>query len=257
MDNFGKIKDTFNLILSESIIKKDKEGKKIFNSYLKELKKNNTLKSQFLLYKNLSSKKFTNESDAKYYINENITLLKKLDKKEINKGIKKLVSLLKGKELVKENIELYNHSNILVETKKTASSIDKIQESINFITRKMVEVSEQEVEQYESVNLPPSVLTKMAINRFNLKYSDITESEKNIIKSVLNGTEENKEDVYANLKKECIDLIDNKLNENTDLDMKDKLLKVKDKLLRMTYNPNEYVGDINKVYQLKQSVATD
>lgn len=257
MDNFGKIKDTFNLILSESIIKKDKEGKKIFNSYLKELKKNNTLKSQFLLYKNLSSKKFTNESDAKYYINENITLLKKLDKKEINKGIKKLVSLLKGKELVKENIELYNHINILVETKKTASSIDKIQESINFITRKMVEVSEQEVEQYESVNLPPSVLTKMAINRFNLKYSDITESEKNIIKSVLNGTEENKENVYANLKKECIDLIDNKLNENTDLDMKDKLLKVKDKLLRMTYNPNEYVGDIDKVYQLKQSVATD
>ncbi len=257
MDNFGKIKDTFNLILSESIIKKDKEGKKIFNSYLKELKKNNTLKSQFLLYKNLSSKKFTNESDAKYYINENITLLKKLDKKEINKGIKKLVSLLKGKELVKENIELYNHINILVETKKTASSIDKIQESINFITRKMVEVSEQEVEQYESVNLPPSVLTKMAINRFNLKYSDITESEKNIIKSVLNGTEENKENVYANLKKECIVLIDNKLNENTDLDMKDKLLKVKDKLLRMTYNPNEYVGDIDKVYQLKQSVATD
>jgi len=252
MNNFGKIKDTFNLILSESIIKKDNEGKKIFNSYLKELKENNSLKSQFLLYKNLSSKKFTNESDAKYYIKENITLLKKLDKKEINSGTKKLVSLLEGKELVKEN-----HINILVETKKTASSIDKIQESINFITRKMMEVSEQEVEQYESVNLPPSVLTKMAINRFNLKYSDITESEKNIIKSVLNGTEENKEDVYVNLKKECIDLIDNKLNENTDLDMKDKLLKVKDKLLRMTYNPNEYVGDIDKVYQLKQSVATD
>jgi len=154
-------------------------------------------------------------------------------------------------------MELYNHINILVETKKTASSIDKIQESINFITRKMMEVSEQEVKQYESVNLPPSVLTKMAINRFNLKYSDITESEKNIIKSVLNGTEEDKENVYVNLKKECIDLIDNKLNENTDLDMKDKLLKVKDKLLRMTYNPNEYVGDIDKVYQLKQSVATD
>ncbi len=82
--------------------------------------------------------------------------------------------------------------------------------------------------------------------------------EKNITGiSVLNGTEENKENVYANLKKECIVLIDNKLNENTDLDMKDKLLKVKDKLLRMTYNPNEYVGDIDKVYQLKQSVATD
>ena len=57
MNNFGKIKDTFNLILSESIIKKDNKGKKIFISYLKELKENKTLKSQFLLYKNLSDKK--------------------------------------------------------------------------------------------------------------------------------------------------------------------------------------------------------
>ena len=63
--------------------------------------------------------------------------------------------------------------------------------------------------------------------------------------------------MYVNLKKECIDLIDSKLNENTDLDMKDKLLRVKDKLLSMAYNPDEYVGDIDKVYQLKQSVATD
>ena len=121
----------------------------------------------------------------------------------------------------------------------------------------MLKEEVEEVEEYESVNLPPSVLTKMAINRFNLKYSDISEGEKDIIKSVLNGTEKNKKDVYENLKIECIDLIDNKLNENTDLDLKDKMLKVKDKLLRMSYNPNEYVGNIDKVYQLKQSVATD
>jgi len=57
MNNFGKIKDTFNLILTESIIKKDSEGKKLFISYLKELKENKSLKSQFLLYKNLSDKK--------------------------------------------------------------------------------------------------------------------------------------------------------------------------------------------------------
>ena len=120
-----------------------------------------------------------------------------------------------------------------------------------------MEVPEQEVEKFESVNLPPSVLTKMAINRFNLKYSDITESEKKIIKSVLNGTEESKKDVYINLKKECIELIDNRLTENSDLDMKDRLLKVKDKLLRMTYNSDDYVGDIGKVYQLKQSVDAD
>ena len=35
------------------------------------------------------------------------------------------------------------------------------------------------------------------------------------------------------------------------------MLKVKDKLLRLSYDPNDYVDNINKVYQLKQSVATD
>ena len=134
MKNFGNIKDTFNAILSESIFKKDNSGKKLFSDYLNIIKENNSLKSKFLIYKNLTSKKFTKESDAKYFINENISLLKELDKKEINEGIEKLNSLLKDEELVTENEEIYNHINTLVETKKTASTIEKIQNSLNFIS---------------------------------------------------------------------------------------------------------------------------
>ena len=117
-------------------------------------------------------------------------------------------------------------------------------------------IVEEELE-YENVNLPPSVLTKMAANRFNLKYSDINEEEKKIIKAVLKGTDKDKKEVYNTLKTDCIDLIDNKLNEEIDLTLKDKMLKVKDKLLRMSYNPDEYVKDIDKVYELKKSVATE
>ena len=47
MKNFGNIKDTFNSILSEAIIKKDKGGKKIFSDYLKVLKENKTLRSKY------------------------------------------------------------------------------------------------------------------------------------------------------------------------------------------------------------------
>ena len=121
----------------------------------------------------------------------------------------------------------------------------------------MVREEINEIEEYETINLPPSVLSKMAVNRFNSKYSNITEDEKKILKSVLNGTDKNKEEVYNTLKIECIDLIDNKLNEEIDLGLKDKMLKVKDKLLRMSYNPDEYVKDIDKVYELKKSVAAE
>tara|TARA_R110002110_G_scaffold49144_8_gene145731 strand:+ start:2968 stop:3744 length:777 start_codon:yes stop_codon:yes gene_type:complete len=257
MENFGTIKDTFNNILAESIIKKNDSGKKLFGKYIKLLTENKTLKSQYLIYKNLESRKFTNESDAKFFIKENISLLKELNKNNISKGNQTLLTLLKGNDMIKENIELYDHIDILVNTKKTATSLDTLHKSLNFIKDKMVREEINEIEEYETINLPPSVLSKMAVNRFNSKYSNITEDEKKILKSVLNGTDKNKEEVYNTLKIECIDLIDNKLNEEIDLGLKDKMLKVKDKLLRMSYNPDEYVKDIDKVYELKKSVAAE
>ena len=91
-----------------------------------------------------------------------------------------------------------------------------------------------EESEYETVEVPPSVLTKMATNRFNVKYQDITEGEKEIIKTILNGDDEDKENTYTKLKNECVDIIDNRLNENVDLDLKDKLLKVKYQHLKVS-----------------------
>ena len=259
MDNFGVIKNTFNNILSESIIKKEDSGKQLFRKYINILKEEEELKTQYFIYKNLEYKKFEDESDAKFYIKENIELLKNLDKKKITRGNKKLLSLLKDKELIKENSELYNHIDVLTNTVKSPTTLDTLGESINYIKNRMLkeDIIEEEIDKYETVNLPPSVLTKMAISKFNSKYADISEDEKKIIRSLLNGTEENKKNIYENIKLECIDLIDTKLQENTDLGMKDKMLKVKDKLLRLSYNPNSYVDNIDKVYQLKQSVAAE
>ena len=52
MDNFGVIKNTFNNILSESIIKKEDSGKQLFRKYIKVLKEEKELKTQYFIYKN-------------------------------------------------------------------------------------------------------------------------------------------------------------------------------------------------------------
>jgi hypothetical protein len=252
MNNFGNIKDTFNNILSNALLSKDKKGKELFSKYLQTLKEDNNLRNEYLIYKNLTSVKFNNDTDAKYFISENIELLKNND---TTKGIKKLQSLIEGFDIVNDNDEIYNHINILRNTEKTPETISKLQESINFLTENMLKEVELIENEYDTVDVPPSVLTKMATNRYNLKYQDISENEKEIIKTLLNGDDEDKKKVYNNLKTECIDIIDKKLNENSDLDIKDKLLKVKDKLLRMEYNSDEYVKDINNVYELKNSVS--
>jgi len=254
MENFGNIKDTFKNLVVESVIKKDEKGKKLFSKFLKTIKENKTLKDQYLIYSNLQNSKFDDVVEAKEFVKENIELLKSLNEGHIVKGNEFFLKLLKGNQIVKENQEFYNKVSYLVNTEKTPSNIKKINESINYIVKPMLEKEEVEEVVTESIDLPPSVLTKLAVNKFNSRYSNITESEKEIIKTVLNGTNEDKENIYNKLKRECIDGIDSKLNESSDLELKDKLLKVKDKLLNSGFNLDTFSTDISKFYDLKESI---
>ncbi len=254
MINFGNIKDTFKNLVIESTIRKDNKGKKLFSKFLKTIKENQTLKDQYLIYSNLQNTKLDDGVEARGFVKENIELLKTLNESHIKKGNEFFLKLLKGNKIVKENQEFYNKVSYLVNTEKTPSNIKKINESINYIVRLMLEKEEVEEVVTESIDLPPSVLTKLAVNKFNSKYSDITESEKEIIKTVLNGSNEDKEETFNKLKRECIDTIDNKLNESSDLDLKDKLLKVKDKLLNTNFSLDNFNSDIGKIYDLNESI---
>jgi len=254
MINFGNIKDTFKNLVIESTIRKDNKGKKLFSKFLKTIKENQTLKDQYLIYSNLQNTKLNDGVEARGFVKENIELLKTLNESHIKKGNEFFLKLLKGNKIVKENQEFYNKVSYLVNTEKTPSNIKKINESINYIVRLMLEKEEVEEVVTESIDLPPSVLTKLAVNKFNSKYSDITESEKEIIKTVLNGSNEDKEETFNKLKRECIDTIDNKLNESSDLDLKDKLLKVKDKLLNTNFSLDNFNSDIGKIYDLNESI---
>lgn len=254
MNNFGNIKDTFKNLVIESVIKKNDKGKKLFSKFLKTIKENKTLKDQYLIYSNLQNTKFDDSVEAREFVKENISLLKKLNKEHITKGNDFLLKLLKGNEIIKENDSFYKDILFLVESEITPFNVKKVNESINNIIKVMLEKDETEEVVTESIDLPPSVLTKLAVNKFNSKFSDITETEKEIIKTVLNGSNENKEETFNKLKRECIDTIDNKLNESSDLDLKDKLLKVKDKLLNTNFSLDNFNTDISKIYDLNESI---
>ena len=254
MENFGNIKDTFKNLVVESIIKKNEKGKKLFSKFLKTIKENKTLKNQYLIYSNLQNSRFDDGVEAKEFVKENIELLKGLNEGHIVKGNEFFVKLLKGNKIIKENQEFYNKISYLVNTEKTPSNIKKINETINYIVKNMLEKEEVKEVVTESVYLPPSVLTKLAVNKFNSRYSNISESEKEIIKTVLNGTSEDKENIFNKIKRECIDGIDTKLNESSDLDLKDKLLKVKDKLLNNSFKIDSFTTDITRLHDLKESI---
>ena len=51
--NFGQIKDVYNELLAESISTGNKNKKGLFKGYIKALKENEILKSQFFIYSNI------------------------------------------------------------------------------------------------------------------------------------------------------------------------------------------------------------
>jgi hypothetical protein len=257
MKNFGKIKNKFSEVLIESIIKKNDTGKKTFGKFVKMLKENEILKTQYFIYDNIENKYFDNSGDAKDYIKESVSLLSKYKKKDIMEANKKLASLVTVKNVDYDSKGLHENITKLIFTGKSSKTLEGLLESMNTLRDHMTTERIDESSEFERVDLPPSVLSKMVVNKFNSKYEDISEGEKKIIKSILNGSEEDKQGVYVDLMRECIDTIDGKLNESKDNDVKGKLLSAKDKLLRMEYNKENYSSDISKVYQLKESIETE
>ena len=106
----------------------------------------------------------------------------------------------------------------------------------------------------KSFDLPNSMLSKIMVDKYNEKYASLSETEKKILKVLINSEDVKKKEVYSNVIRECLDMINEKLN-GSDLDTKDKLLRVKDKLLNDKVEIDEdFSKNISKLLELKNSL---
>jgi hypothetical protein len=250
--NFGKIKNAFNRILAESMVSKDGDKKVSFKQYLKKIKENDILKTQFLVYDNIEHKIEENEFKATQFVQENIELLKKFSKKDIleaNLDLAKLVSFEQDND---SNEKLYENIALLIFTDKTAKNIDSIVEATSEIVN-YIKTNKKSVVT-ESIELPTSMLSTLMVDKYNEKYNTLDESDKKILKSLIDSDVVQKKEVYSNTLRECIDLINEKL-KNSDLETKDKLLSVKDKLLNDKQDINEdFEKNISKLVDLRNNL---
>jgi hypothetical protein len=251
--NFGHIKELYNNILSESVVSKDENSKKLFKGYIKNLKENEILKTQVLVYSNIESKVESDLTKATMFVKENIDLFSKYKKKDIIEANKKLVSdLLFETEYKSEKAELYENISTLIFTDKTPNTIDTIVEATNAVVQYIMNNKKPEVT--EAIDLPISMMTSMMVEKYNQKYSGLDESQKSVLKVLIESTDEEKKELYGNIIKECLELINEKLDTN-DLDTKEKLLKVKEKLLNDKQEVNEeFIKNVSKLVELRDGL---
>ncbi len=255
MKNFGKIKNKFNDLLVEGLGNEDLTNKKLFKSYLKNLNENEILKTQFIVYDNIEN--YVNEDSfmANVFIDENLNSLKKFSRKGIIEANALLASniLTEQEETKFGNEELYENITKLIFNDKKGSNVNAVVEARAFVINHIKNNKPKVVN--EVIDLPSSMISTLMVDKYNEKYASLDESEKQILKVLIDSNDDEKKEVYVNTLKECINLIDTRY-EGSDLETKEKLLKVKHKLLEDTATVNEdYFNNISKLVELKSSLS--
>ena len=78
--DFGTLKDLFTEKLIESYSNKSEEGKILFKKFINTIKESETLKTAFIVYKNIENNTIKSEIRANDYLKESISLFDRFDK---------------------------------------------------------------------------------------------------------------------------------------------------------------------------------
>ena len=256
MQNFGKIKNAFNELLAEGLSTNNPESKQVFKKYIKAIKENEILKTQFLVISNIENKIEPNREKATEFVKENIALFSKFNKKDImeaNLNLAKPILFEQGSGNDYTNEILHENISKLIFIKRTPKTVDTIVEASSSVIDYIVNNKEKVIN--EAIELPNSMLMNIFVDKYNEKYSTLSESEKEILKTLIDSTDETKKDVYLKTLRECIDLVNESL-KGSDSQTKEKLLNVKDRLLNDASEINEdYFKNISKLVELKSSLT--
>jgi len=256
--NFGKINAIYNEVLTEGFITKNQKSIDLFKSYVRSIKENEILKTQFLVFNNIETKIEENEFKIKEFVEANIDLMNKFSKKDILEANSKLIeSVLFEQELDNPLEKLHEAISTLIFTEKSPSNVDAIVEAKTFVIDYIKNNKPKEVT--EAIELPLEILTNVMVDKYNERYSNLDESEKAVLKVLIESNDEQKKEVYSNILKECLELVNETLTKysGSDLDenelkTKDKLLRVKEKLLNDKVEINETFNvEISKLVELR------
>lgn len=257
MQNFGKIHETFKNILVNGVVDKAPKDRAIFKTYLKQLKENKTLKTQYQIFNKLEHKIHEDVEESKLLVDECISVLSNLGKDAVNEVNNKLVKFLTkhGYKLTTgyDSESLHEHIAKLAFSDKNALTINSIVESKLYLikyTNLNVIKEAISVEPYANRFLGP-----VMVEKFNNKYLGLlSELERKAVKLMINGKDEDRQEFFKSSVTECIDLVNTRLNEECTIDEKEKYLQVKDKLLRYQYDADAFMSEISKITFLKNTL---
>jgi hypothetical protein len=237
-------------------------GQKCIAKYANVIKSNNDLKEGFIMYKSI--KEPTNIVDVNLYICEACDYFNTLNSEKFNKGLKELRNVIKKalKECkisndlfntyLNSNKEINDSLQYIFENKKTSKNL-------NEYTSKVAYIIDYVNENKKTVCLENSESATYSDLKNVFENNDLTSWENNAVEKIVmcNIQNGNKSELFETYKKNCLDLIEESLNdEDITLETKSRLSTMKAQLNEKVYKEDTSNEDILKLANLEYTLLT-
>ncbi len=253
--NFGELKYLIKEFVADGIATNITTNKRLLKDFVALLKENEILKKEFLVYNNIEGKVSDSEAYISEYILENIKMLEGYTKSQIDEAnalLSEMVATIKVEYPTNPLAKLHESIHTLMVNKHHISNIDKRVDAKSVITE---HIKKNEVRKVMSDKiLPNSLVANVYTKRFNQKYEGLSEDTKRVLNSVIVADDDARKGIMDGLVRECVDLVDINLKD-AKTEIKEKLLSTKDRLLRLKYQSDNYITEVGKLLDLKNTLS--
>jgi hypothetical protein len=210
---FGKIKSIIENNLLESY-KDEKEFKKSLKEFKQNVLSNKTISKLYSLYDQLSTPQGLNESDAKDFLEEGISL------------IQQLLPSIKLPRTLSENVQnRYSDIDALVYTNKL-NLLERVNSKKNITS---VLTSTNNVVK-ESINIPLKSMVSIANQTLNKYVENLDESSKKEFLQLISEDSKSLEDKFETIRESAISKLNVILEKEEEFELKTKLSETIDRL---------------------------
>ena len=230
---FGKIKSIIENKLIESY-KDEKEFKKSLREFKHNVLSNKTMSKLYSLYDQLSTPQGLNESDAKDFLDEGISL------------IQKLLPNIKLPKTLSENVEnKYSDIDALVYTNKL-NLLERVNSKKNITS---VLTSNNNVVK-EAINLPLKSMVKIANQTLSNYVDNLDESSKKEFLQLISEDSKSLEGKFETIRESAISKLTSILEKEEEFELKTKLSETIDRLRGEKFDQLNYL----KLKNLEESI---
>jgi hypothetical protein len=230
---FGKIKSIIENNLIESY-KDEKEFKKSLKEFKHNVLNNKTMSKLYSLYEQLSTPQGLNESDAKDFLEEGISL------------IQQLLPSIKLPKPLSENVKnKYSDIDALVYTNKL-NLLERVNSKKNITS---VLTSTNDIVK-ESINIPLKSMVSIANQTLNKYVDNLDESSKKEFLQLISEDSKSLEDKFETIRESAINKLNVILEKEEEFELKTKLSETIDRLKTEKFDQLNFL----KLKNLEESI---